>query len=194
MEQKSGRITTCNAAVVEAELSAGFALCLSDWITTWTSFLGSLLGKSGVGQLSHLIVSLLSGQHDLESLEVGGLSSKCESVHFLEGWGGSPLVLQVVSLGGLLDSSGSGSSEQVESEPGQSESLKGQQHSWIISDSINENSVIFGHINNDDQLSVILSEIDETNSTWFNDVSNSLYTYESMSCAQNLPFQNETLY
>lgn len=78
-----------------------FSVILSD--TSSLHLLGDLFG---------FIVSLLSADHDSESIEVVGGSFLVVSVHLLECWGGGPLGIKIESFGGLHEGTGSGSLQQ----------------------------------------------------------------------------------
>ena len=90
--------------------------------------------------------------------------------------GGKPLVGKVEGLGSLGDGTSSGSSQEGKSELGKGKSLEWIQYSWEVAVSVDEHLVVLGNINDNHHLSVICSEVDECNSTWFNDVSNALKT------------------
>jgi hypothetical protein len=167
------------------------ALCLSDWITTfsqssllslalalgwssWSSFLGWSLTLLEASKLSDFVASLLSADHDLESVQVSGLASKCESIHFLESRSGLPLLFKVESLGSLSDSASSSSSEKWNSQLSQSQSSEWINASWEALKSFNENSVGVGNVDDDNALAIVFTVINVTNSTCFNEVSNAL--------------------
>lgn len=127
-----------------------------------------------LGELVHIITSLLSEDHDLESIKVGGFFSLVESLHLLADFGGGPLGVKIESLGSLGKSAGSASSENWESQSGESKSLQWHDGSREFAKAINEHTHEVDEVNNHDQFAVILSIIDEANSTWFNEISKTL--------------------
>ena len=117
---------------------------------------------------------MASLDHNLESVEVGEGFSLVESIHFTESFSGLPLGIKIESLSGLLEGSGSSSSEDGKSKLGEVESLERISNSGEVAESVNENGVGINDVSNDDKLSVILSIIDVANSAWLNNVSESL--------------------
>ena len=127
-----------------------------------------------LGEDSGLVGSLSSLDEDLESVEISKGSSLVVSIHLGESLGGSPLLLEIESLGGLGNGSGSGSSQQGKSKLGQVESLEGVDDSGEVSESINKHSGVVNDVGNDNHLSVVLSVIDVANSAWLHKISESL--------------------
>ena len=117
---------------------------------------------------------LLSIDHDLESIEISGLSPFVESVHLLLSAILGPLLFEVESFGGFLDSGCSGTSQDWKSHLGQSQSLDWIQGPWEVAEAIDEHSAHVCDVSDHNHFSIVFSEIDKANSTWFNDVSNSL--------------------
>lgn len=126
------------------------------------------------GELSNSIASLLSLDHDLESVKIGGGSSSCVSSELLACCCCLPFCLEIEFLDGLFQSSGSCSSQNWDSEFGDVQSLDWENDSWIISSSIDLNSVNVNHINNNDHFAMIWTIVDVCDSTCFNDISNAL--------------------
>lgn len=127
-----------------------------------------------LGKLSGIVASLLSKNHDLKSIEVGSLFSLVEFLHLLANWGGSPLLVELESFGSLGESAGSATSEDWESQSGESKSLQWVDGSWEFAVSIDEDSSEVNEVNDNDHFAVILSIIDEAYSTWFNEISKTL--------------------
>lgn len=117
---------------------------------------------------------MLSEDHDLESIEVGGFFSLVESFHLLLSFASSPLGVKIESFSGFSKSAGSAASEDWESKSGEGKSLQWEDGSWEFAISINKDSSEVNEVDNNDQFAVILSIIDEANSTWFNEISKTL--------------------
>jgi hypothetical protein len=128
---------------------------------------------------------LLSENHNLESIEVGGFLSLGESLHLLVGFGSGPLGIEIIKLSSLGEGAGSASSEDWESKSGESKSLQWVDGSWEVS-SVNKHANEIDEVNNDDHFAVIFSVIDVANSSWFNEISKTLYETK---CLENAFFK-----
>lgn len=84
-----------------------------------------------------LETSLLSTDHDLESIQVGGKFSLFVLVHLLEGSSGLPFAFEIESLGSLGESASSGTSKEWHSKSSKSESLEWIDNSWEVLQTIN---------------------------------------------------------
>ena len=84
-----------------------------------------------------------------------------------------PLLLKTELLGSGDNSGGSGSSEKGQSELGESESADGVKNTREVL-AVNEHLVGIAPVDNDDQLSVILSKVNKSNSASLNVVSKDL--------------------
>ena len=84
-----------------------------------------------------------------------------------------PLLLETELLGSGDNSGGSGSTEKWQSELGESESADGVKNSGEVF-AINEHFVGIAPVNNYDQLSVVFSEVNKSNSACLNVVSKDL--------------------
>ena len=131
-----------------------------------------------VSELSNLVGSLLSLHHNFESVEISGLGSQCKALHLLVGWCVGPLGVQIKLLSSSGNSAGSCSSEKWKSQLSEGKSNNWIDASWEVSNAIDKHSVGVKDIDNDNNLSIVLSEIDIAYSTCFNEVSNSLKSYE----------------
>ena len=94
----------------------------------------------------------------------GNLLSLCASF---------PLLLETEFLGSCDNSGGSGSTENRQFELGESESADGVKNTREVL-AIDEHFVGVAPVNNDDQLSVIFSEVNKSNSASLNVVSKDL--------------------
>lgn len=126
------------------------------------------------GNFVGIIASLLSKDHDLESIEVSGFFSLVESFHLLIGLGGGPFLVELEGLGSFDEGSSPSASENWQSESGEGKSLQWEDHSWELAHTVDEDSGEVNEINNNDKFAVIFSVIDEANSTWFNEISKTL--------------------
>jgi len=86
---------------------------------------------------SSLETSLLSTDHDLESIQIGGKFSLFVLVHLLEGSSKLPLGFEIESLGSLGKSASSGTSKEWHSKSSKSESLEWINNSWEVLHTIN---------------------------------------------------------
>ena len=89
-----------------------------------------------------------------------------------------PLLLKTELLGSGDNSGGSGSSEKGQSELGESESADGVKDAGEVL-AINEHFGGVAPVNNDDQLAVIFSEVNKSNSASLNVVSKDLKLSQS---------------
>ena len=123
---------------------------------------------------------VLPGNHDLEAVEVGQVATSSELLHLEVGLVLSPLGVKTELSGGLGKRARPGASKQRDSELRESESLERINNSWEALQSINEDCVTVGDIDNNDHLSVIIAVVDEANSTWFNEILKTLYNYQTV--------------
>jgi hypothetical protein len=98
--------------------------------------LDALLWLSGSKNLS-LETSLLSTDHNLESIQIGGLCSLGILGHLLVGSGGLPFVYEIETLGKLGKSAGSSTSKHWHSKSSKSKSLEWIDNSWEAHKTIN---------------------------------------------------------
>ena len=113
--------------------------------------------------------SVLSGDHNSESIKIGGIGSESESGHLLGSGLGSPFLIEFEGGGGLGKVTGSDTSQNSWNlQLGKLESSDWVNDSWERTTSIDLNSVNVNHINNDDHFAVVFTIIDVTNSTCFN--------------------------
>lgn len=125
--------------------------------------------------LSSFEGSVLSGDHDSESIKVSGLGSQSESGHFLSSAVGGPFLVESVSGGSFLEVTSSDSSEDSwNKKSGEIKSLDWIKNSWEFTKSIDLNSVLINHINNNNHFSIVFSIVDVCNSTCLNDISKTL--------------------
>lgn len=124
--------------------------------------------------MSGTIWSLLSKDHDSEPVQIGGIGSCSSSFEFL----GSLSIIefggQVESFGGFGQCSGSATSKDWDSQFSKLKSAQWVDDSWEAFKSINQYSGIVNHINNNNNLAVVSTVINETNSTCFNEISKTL--------------------
>lgn len=141
-------------------LSGGFSLLSRSSLAAFTGTVGVLEG----------VASLLSANHNLESVEVREGSAGVEFLHLDVRRVDSPLLVETEGLSSLGEGRGSGTSEKRKSHLGESESLQRVNNSWEVLQAIDEDSATVDDVNNDDHLAVILAVVDEANSTWFNEI------------------------
>jgi len=116
--------------------------------------------------------SVLSGNHDSESVKIGGLGSLCESRHLFGSGLSSPFLIEFIGSGQLLQSTSSASSEDSwNTKLCELKSLDWIKDSWEASASIDLYSVNINHINNDDHFAVVFTKVDVGNSTCLNEIS-----------------------
>ena len=86
-----------------------------------------------------------------------------------------PFVIKIEFLGGLGDGSSSGSSQNWEAKLGASESSQWIDNSWERAIwAIDKDSSVVNEVNYNDELTVIFSVIDKTNSSWLDEISKTL--------------------
>ena len=122
-----------------------------------------------------MIVSSLSSEHNSESVEVSGVGSKCVSGESLSSWSLGPVGFEVFIVSSLDDGGSSGTLGDSEGDSSEGQSLKWIKNSWEFTNTVNEDSVTVSHIGDNNDLTVVWSIIDVTNSTWLNNVSKTLY-------------------
>merc|ERR1712157_306964 len=96
--------------------------------------------KVGLGELSNSVRSSLSVDHDGESLKIGKVGAGLFLSELLGSGGGSPFLLKFEIPDSLENGGSSGTSEERDSQFGQSKSSDGVEDSGEAF-SINENSV-----------------------------------------------------
>ena len=94
--------------------------------------------------------------------------------------GGIPGVSELLSLDGLQEGGGTSGSWDGDLELGKRESSEWEEDSWVVL-TINENTALVGDIDNNNLLSIVSSVVNESNSTWFNKSSITLYTKVNVS-------------
>ena len=144
------------------------------WCLGWS--LLHLLGDDLGYELSNGVGSSFPVAHDLESLEVGESGAGLSLGELLGGWGSLPFGVEAELFDGLEESAGSGSTLDGDNELGKSKSLDWVEDSWEVN-SVNEGSVLISEVDDDDDLAVVFSEVDESNSSCFNE--SSVWLYES---------------
>jgi len=159
--------------------SIKFAQFLSDWITTTLMQFSHFSLSCFEGELSNSIASLLSLDHDLESIKISGGCSSAVSSKLSSMGCGLPFGCEVELLNSLLQSSSSSSSQNWDSEFGEVQSLEWKNDSWEVN-SIDLNSISINNINNNDHLAMISTIVDVCDSTCFNDISNALKQWNAI--------------
>ena len=102
---------------------------------------GALSTECLESNLVSFVCSVLSGDHDSESIEVSGLGSKSEVRHLLGSGVGSPFLGKTIFGSGLDQVSGSDTSEHIwNSKFSKSKSLKWIKDSWELAHAIDLNS------------------------------------------------------
>jgi len=103
-----------------------------------------------------------------------------------------PFSIKIESLGSLDDGSSSGTSQKWESELGASKSRQWIDNSWEGTIwAVDKDSGVVNEVSNNDELSVIFTVIDKTNSSWLNEISKTLYSngrLKMMFHCEYLPF------
>ena len=120
-------------------------------------------------KLSHGECSTLSEQHHLEALQVTEISAGLSASDLSSLGKSGPLLVQVKSLRGLVNRSGSLSTLQIQSELGQAESLQGVNHSFEVW-SVNEHAVFVSDVGNNDLLAVVGTVVHEGNAAGLNEL------------------------
>lgn len=86
-----------------------------------------------------------------------------------------PFGLKIEFLGGLGNGSGSGTSQNWKGELGAGKSGQWIDDSWEFTIwAINEDSSVINEVNDDNKLTVIFTVVDETNSSWLDEISETL--------------------
>ena len=129
---------------------------------------GNLLSEL-LCKLSHGECSTLSEQHHLEALQVTQISAGLSASDLSSLGKSGPLLVQVKSLRGLVNRSGSLSTLQIQSELGQAESLQGVNHSFEVW-SVNEHAVFVSDVGNNDLLAVVGTVVHEGNAAGLNEL------------------------
>ena len=138
-------------------------------INAWSDVDCSLLLGDDLNLLSDGKASLLPVDHDLEALEVGEVGT-LSSLGELNGDGhGGPLVGELAFGDGLLEGSSAASTLNGYLELGQRKSLKWHNHSWEVL-TVDEDAVFVSDVDDSDLLSVVISEVNESDSACFHEV------------------------
>jgi len=155
----------------------GFFLLRCFLLWFWSLLLWCWLLYLGV-KMASLVASLLSQDHDLESIEVGKVLSEFVLLHLDRDWSLLEFSINILALG-LLDESASSatSMDLVNLDLGQRKSTKWVNASWhLLVSAIDQHSAVVNHINDDNQFTIIITIVDVANSTWFDKISKTLYT------------------
>ena len=137
--------------------------------------LGGGLGTTllGVDLLAHELAdgegSLLSVDHHGEALEVVQVSALLLGGELLGNVGGGPLLADLVLLPGLLDSTGAGTTVNVDLNFSKLESAEGVEAAGELALlALNEDSLAISPVNNENGLAVVLSEVNKSKSSSLN--------------------------
>lgn len=134
----------------------------------------SLLLGDDLNLLSDGEGSLLAGNHSLESLDVSEVGTGGSLFELLGNGHLGPLGSKSSLLGSLNEGTSAATTLNGELHLGQRQSLQGKDHSWEVF-SIDKDSVLISDVNDGDHLSVVISEVNESNSACFNEIFVSLY-------------------
>ena len=135
----------------------------------------SLLLGDDLNLLSDGKASLLSVDHNLESLEVGELLTFLSLSKLLSNGHGGPLFGEFCRCDGLFKSASTAATLNGELELGHGQSLKRHHHSGEII-SIDQYAVLVSYVDDSDHLTVVVSEVNESNSACFHEVFVSLFS------------------
>ena len=113
--------------------------------------------------------SLLPVDHDLEALEVGKVSTLSSLGELLGDGHGGPLFGELGCGNSLLEGSSAASTLNGYLELGQRKSLKWHNHSWEVL-TVDEDAVFVSDVDDSDLLSVVISEVNESDSACFHEV------------------------
>ena len=102
------------------------------------------------------VATSFAGNHNLEALEVVEVVTGSFSLHLLANVVVLPLGTDIVVLEGLEDGLGAGSTEEGDSDVGESQSLDGVKDSGEVF-SIDQDAVLVTDVNNNADLSVIFA-------------------------------------
>lgn len=144
------------------------------WSDSGGSLLLLVLGDR-LDLLSDGQASLLSVDHDLEALEVGQVGARLSLGELLGDGHGGPLVSERSLLDGPEKGARAGAALDRERQLGQRQSLQWHNHSWEVL-AIDKDAVLVSNVHDGHHLSVVLSEVNESDSTCFDEVFVSLCT------------------
>ena len=138
-------------------------------VNAWSDVACSLLLGDDLNLLSDGEGSLLPVDHDLEALKVGEVLASGSLGELLRDGHGGPLGGQTLLLHNLAKCASAGTTSNRNLHLGQRESLKWHNHSWEVL-SVDKDTVLVRNVNDSDHLSVVVSEVNESNSASFHEV------------------------
>ena len=137
----------------------------------------SLLLGDDLNLLSDGKASLLPVDHDLEALEVSEVLAFLANGELLGNWRSGPLFCKTGFGRGLFESACAASTLNIELLSGEGQSLQWHNHSGEVL-TVDEDAVLVSDIDDSDHLTVVISEVNESNSAGFHEVFVSLNTHE----------------
>ena len=129
----------------------------------------SLLLGDDLNLLSDGKASLLPVDHDLEALEVGEICTFLSLGELLSDGHGGPLFSEFGFGDGLFEGSSAGSTLNGDLQLGQGQSLQWHNHSGEIL-TVDEDAVLVSDVDDSDHLTVVISEVNESDSACFHEV------------------------
>ena len=153
------------------DLSMSFSIIPGIWcsVNAWSDVDCSLLLGDDLNLLSDGKALLLPVDHDLEALEVGELRTFLSLGELLGDGHGGPLFGESGLSGGLLEGSSAATTLNGDLQLGQGQSLQWHNHSGEVL-TVDEDAVLVSDIDDSDHLTVVISEVNESNSAGFHEV------------------------
>ena len=144
-------------------------------VNAWSDVDCSLLLGDDLNLLSDGKALLLPVDHDLEALKVGELRTFLSLSELLSDGHGGPLIGESGLAGGFFKGSSAATTLNGNLQLGQGQSLQWHNHSGEVL-TVDEDAVLVSDVDDSDLLTVVISEVNESNSACFHEVFVSLYT------------------